>query len=146
MKTLTFSRFERGQGAPEYGLVIALVALVSVVMLGVLGLAATRQYGLLGGALGVRKDIQTPKNFIYFDNDKPQCGSAGVARGLYAQFFSDIDQQYLTVSTDFASVVPTISVNDTIPPGATGIGNYILEFPITHDTPCPTALTIQSNK
>src|SRR5258708_35124802 len=98
MKTLTFSRFERGQGAPEYGLVIALVAIVSVVVLGVLGLAVTRQYGLLGGALGVRKDIQTPKNFIFFDNDKPQCGISDGVKGLYAQFFSDIDKQYLTVS------------------------------------------------
>src|SRR5689334_20680410 len=85
-------RSHPGQGLPEYAIVIALVALVCIVILGIVGLAATRNYGLVAGALGAKKEVQGSQNYAYFDNNPPQCGLNPHTGSLqfYAQFFSDI--------------------------------------------------------
>src|SRR5258708_6913613 len=99
----TMRNFERGQGLVEYALVITLVSLVAIVVTVLIGLAATHNYGILAGVFGIRKDIKTGSNYIYFDNNPPQCGFNGANKLLYMQFFTDIEP-YLTATTENANI------------------------------------------
>jgi len=55
-------RGRRGQGLPEYALLLALVAIVSVAALYAFGLLLQRSYGVVGGALG-GKDSAAGKDY-----------------------------------------------------------------------------------
>src|SRR5258708_35396360 len=136
LNTRNKRELEGGQGLVEYAIIIALVGLVASVVVGLIGLAASRSYGLTAGALGVKRDVQTAQNYIHFDDTKPWCGNVGVTKVVYAQFWSDIDKQFLTVSTDIASVNPEIQ--DYV--AAVGIGNYLLTATLPTGASCPTSL------
>src|SRR5688572_30394890 len=45
-----------GQGLVEYAIIIALVALVSIVILALIGMAANRNFGLICSIFGCRED------------------------------------------------------------------------------------------
>jgi pilus assembly protein Flp/PilA len=54
----------RGQGLPEYALILVLVAVVSVVILSVLGPAVQRIFGLTAGSLGGRGDVERQYSIV----------------------------------------------------------------------------------
>jgi|SRR5579859_4047422 len=135
----------RGQGLVEYALLIVLVAFLALGVLAVLALAINRGYGLVGGALGVRKDVQTVHNNIYFDDNPPQCGMTGSVAShslmLYMQFFSDIDIPYLTATTEYSDITQDIMTNS----GGSGIGNLKISYSIPAGMQCPRSVVIQSD-
>lgn len=141
------SRWQRGQGMPEYAMILAAVALVSIVVLGLLGLALSRQYGLVAGVLGTRKDVQTSPNHVYFDTNPPQCGIDNSPAGdgkvhLFMQFFTDI-KPYLTATTENPNI-PMEMVENESPPS--GIGNWYIDTTLDANVLCPLAVIIQSDK
>jgi Flp pilus assembly pilin Flp len=136
---------QKGQGLTEYAIIIALVAIVCVIILGLVGLAVNRNYGLVAGALGAKKEIRSAQYYVYFDNNPPQCGFIGgtSTRGFYAQFFSDIlNPNEFTIATD-TGFVPTLIDNSG---GGPGIGNWKIQMPLPDGMPCPTSLVIQTPK
>lgn len=147
-------RSRNGQGLVEYAIVISLVAIVSIVILGLLGLAVSRSYGLIAGALGAKKEIGSAavQNHVYFDADVPQCGTFGGELGFRAHFFSDIPynggaiNNVLTVTTD-NGLVPIIEQNLSIPPGGEGTyGNYSISLILPPGVSCPNSIVIQTPK
>jgi hypothetical protein len=135
---------QRGQGLPEYAIILGLVALASAIVLGLLGLALSRQYGLVAGVLGTRKDVQTSPNHVYFDTNPPQCGLTGGQKELYMQFFTDI-APYLTATTENGKIPLEIKSNGVHPPES-GIGNWYIEADLDPSVPCPLSVVIQSDK
>jgi hypothetical protein len=144
-----------GQGLVEYAIVISLVAVVSIVILGLVGLAVSRSYGLIAGVLGAKKEIGsgTTANHVYFDGDTPQCGMAAGTLMFRADFFSDIPwnsgdiNNVLTMATD-NGLTPVITQNTTIPPGQESVfGNFHLNInPIPPGASCPNSIIIQTPK
>lgn len=49
---------ERGQGFVEYALVLVIVALVVIVIVGLLGMALQRSYGVVAGLLGAKHNTE----------------------------------------------------------------------------------------
>ena len=49
-------QLERGQGLVEYGIIIALVAIITAVAIGLVSRATQRGYGVIGAALGAKRD------------------------------------------------------------------------------------------
>src|SRR5579859_5611258 len=143
--------FERGQGLVEYALLIMFIAFLGILAIGALALAINRSYGLVGGALGVRKDVQTTQNNIYFDTNTPRCGLYhGSTRQMHMQFFSDIAPQYLTATTENPDIVLSIETIEPPPVHGSGLGNLKIEYygpdgvsgmPMD----CPQSLVIQSD-
>ena len=149
MQTTIPKKSQRGQGLPEYALIIALVAIVGIVILGVVGLAATRNFGLIAGALGAKKDVYQPTAdyYIYFneagDNNPPECGKSSGNTLLYAQITSNIDPAYLSATTENANIGVTVATNTS---AVAPIGNLLISSVLPADTPCPLSLVIQSDK
>jgi Flp pilus assembly pilin Flp len=141
----------KGQGLVEYAVIIALVAIVCVIILGLVGLAVTRNYGLIAGALGAKKDVKGAQNYVRFDLDTnpPKCGtilSGGHAgqRKFYAQFNSDFDftnDNSFTAATD-TGLIPLIITNH--PPYGTDA--WTINNTLNPDDPCPTSVVIQLPK
>jgi hypothetical protein len=142
------SHWQHGQGLPEYATILGLVALASAIVLGLLGLALARQYGLVAGVLGARKDVQTASNHVYFDTNPPQCGvnyfDDPPRRHLYMQFFTDI-KPYLTATTEKASIPMKIEANGVQPAGS-GVGDWLIDTPLDPGVSCPLSVVIQSDK
>src|SRR5258706_10958475 len=139
------SRRQPGQGLSEYAVILGLVALASIIVLGLIGLAISRQYGLVAGILGTRKDVQGSPNHVYFDTNPPQCGTYDGQKTLYMQFFSDIDKLYLSASTENGNIPLEIEENGSPPPGS-GTGNLRINSDLPANVPCPLAVVIQSDK
>jgi len=137
-----------GQGLVEYAIIIGLVAVVCVIILGLFGLAATRNYGIVAGALGAKKEIDTETHYIRFQSDTnfPQCGISHGQLYFRTHFFSDISDpneiKELTVATD-NGLIPTI---DPIPSPPPGIGNYEIRMFLAPGATCPRSLVIQTPK
>ncbi len=137
-------RRQQGQGLPEYAMILGAVALISIVVLGLVALAVSRQYGLLAAVFGTRKDVQDTPNHVYFDTNPPQCGYVGPPdnkRELYMQLFTDIEP-YLTATTENGNIPLTFTANGSPSPGE---GNWWIEADIPADVPCPLAVVIQSD-
>ena len=134
---------QRGQGMPQYALILALVALVAIVVLALLSLAISRNYGLLAGVFGTRKDVQDTPNHVYFDTNPPQCGITAGHKELYMQFFTDIEP-YLTATTENGTIPLTMTANSGYTPDS-GIGNWYIEADLPDNVPCPLAVVIQSD-
>src|SRR5689334_1213838 len=131
-------RGQRGQGLPEYAVILGLVALASAIVLGLLGLALSRQYGLVAGVLGTRKDVQTSPNHVYFDTNPPQCGADYTHGGemhLFMEFFTDIEP-YLTATTENARIPLKFESNGEHPPEE-GVGNWYIDTKLDPGVPCP---------
>lgn len=137
-------KLEHGQGLVDYALIIALVALIAIVGLGLIALAASHGYGIVGGVLGVRKDVQSTVNNIYFDTNPPQCGTWNGGRQLYMQFFSDVPIPDLSATTEDSSMTLAISTNGNATPGS-GTGNLLISYPLQAGQSCPHAVVIQSD-
>src|SRR5260221_10307793 len=137
------SHWQRGQGLPEYAMILGAVALVSIVVLGLVALAVSRQYGLLAAVFGTRKDVHDTLNYVYFDNNPPQCGyvPGDGKRELYMQFFTDIEP-YLTATTENGNIPLSITPNGS---PTLGEGDWLIEADIPVDLPCPLAVVIQSD-
>ncbi len=140
-------QLQRGQGLAEYAIVILLVAIVAVLVLGLLGLAVTRVYGLIGGALGSKKEADT---HIYFDPDQlPRCGIYGGHTILYGQLYvigissnpAEV-RSAVTVSTDTTF---TIDLNENNP--SIGLWNIQKDFgAVSDDGLCPRSIVVQTSK
>lgn len=141
------NKSHEGQGLAEYAIIIALVAIVSAVILGLVGWAVQQNYGVITGALGGKKEVHSASNFLYFDpNAGAQCGYRGASgqTGLLIQFYTDINIGTLTVRTD-------TGFQTNIQPGTGGAANY---YQVTaqiggmgnHPEMCPHSVVIQSSK
>jgi Flp pilus assembly pilin Flp len=131
----------RGQGLVEYALIIALVAIVSIVTLAVIGPAAQRIFGLVTGALGTRANTSS---LVTFDvNQHARCGYlAGTGTGFYMQFYATVPASQLQISTD-NNVVLTLAADSGLP------GRYVLSQLLDsgdNTGKCPRSVVIQSGK
>ena len=142
------SHWQRGQGLSEYAVILGLVALVAALVLGLLGLAISRQYGLVAGVLGTRKDVDAAQYKIIFDQNAPQCGwsDSAIPGGeyvLYMQFTSDVPIPSLSATTENSQIPLEITEN----PGAgPGIGNMYINYDMPPGMPCPLSVVIQSDQ
>jgi len=132
----------RGQGLVEYALILVLVTIAAVVILGAIGLAVQRLFGVGLGVLGGSRNVQTSQQYIYFDSSwLPTCQFvSGQGTGLYTEFYTDIPISEITVSTDKGFVL-TVST--------AGAYHYIAQPLLTslNDTSiCPLSIVIQSSK
>jgi Flp pilus assembly pilin Flp len=99
-KKLRRKRSAVGQGLGEYALILALVAIAVIVIVGLLGQAVQRGYGVIGAVLGVKQETA---GVLSFDpNWLPQCGRVvGQGTGFYTEILTPItDLSQITASTD----------------------------------------------
>jgi Flp pilus assembly pilin Flp len=132
---------ERGQGLVEYALILALVAVASIVILALLGPAVQRVLGIVTGALGTRA---TTSQVVTFDgNQHARCGYlTGVGTGFYMQFYTAASPDQLQISTD--NNVSLMLTPDTTLPGRYQL-SQLLDSAERTDL-CPRSVVIQVGK
>jgi pilus assembly protein Flp/PilA len=136
-----YFRREQGQGLVEYGLILVLVAIVSIAAIRFLAPAVERVYAIVLGALGQRG---TTTADITFDSDQlPRCGMLpGVGTGFYMHFYSRLSPDQIQVSTD--NNIPLSVVADAIP------NKYVIATMIAAGVEdlgkCPRSIAIQINQ
>src|SRR5258708_36896636 len=148
MKINNFKRHQRGQGLPEYAFLIALVAIVAAIALGIVGLAASRLYGILGGAIGAKNAGTVGSDIIYFDpHQLPRCGvdyTHGGPTELYGQLWvnSNLPLSEIQISTDQSFA---ISLNPNSTPN---LYNIQQDFPGHNydNSVCPHSIVVQTSK
>ena len=146
MKINNFKRHQSGQGLPEYAFLIALVAIVAAIALGIVGLAASRLYGILGGAIGAKNSgVTVGSDFIYFDPSQlPRCGAYSGTVQLYGQLWvnSNLPLSEIQISTDQSFA---ISLNPNSTPN---LYNIQQDFPGHNydNSVCPHSIVVQTSK
>jgi Flp pilus assembly pilin Flp len=73
-KKLRCKRSAVGQGLGEYALILALVAIAVIVIVGLLGQAVQRGYGVIGAVLGAKQEVAGVLEFS--SGALPRCGRA----------------------------------------------------------------------
>ncbi len=145
MKINNFKRHQRGQGLPEYAFLIALVAIVAAIALGIVGLAASRLYGILGGAIGAKNSgVTVGSDFIYFDPSQlPRCGAYSGTVQLYGQLWVNpgLPVSEIQISTDQSFA---ISLNPNSTPNLYNIQQTISTG--TDNSVCPHSIVVQTSK
>lgn len=100
MKRVTM-RGRRGQGLPEYALLLVLVAIVSVAALAALGLMLQRSYGVVGGALGGNDSAAGDDYYITITSAlcQAQTGGGTSETGMLIQGETNAPLNRITVRT-----------------------------------------------
>jgi Flp pilus assembly pilin Flp len=137
-KKLRRKRSAAGQGLGEYALILALVAIAVIVIIGLVGQAVQRGYGVIGAVLGAKHEVAGELTFTYL----PQCGRVvDQGTGFYAEISTSVPMDELTVSTD-------TGFNYGLTPIAGGYKIYVKLTP--GDTEeldlCPRGLVVQTSK
>ncbi len=140
-----FKRLQRGQGLPEYALLMVLVAIAATIILGVVGLAASRLYGILGGSIGAKNSgVIVGSDFIYFDPSQlPRCGAYSGTIQLYGQLWvnPNLPVSEIQISTDQSFA---ISLNPNSTPNLYNIQQTISTA--TNNSACPHSIVVQTSK
>jgi Flp pilus assembly pilin Flp len=146
------SSHQRGQGLVEYALILVLVAVVSIAVLGVAALAISRVYGIATATLGGEHQYKEVGEVLAFDsNQPPQCGYFSGHTGLYVQFYSSVDPDYLQVSTENSIDIDIHDHGAGSDTDLTGKGGqyYVAAQPVLadgyHPEVCPKSIVIQSD-
>ncbi len=145
-------KHRRGQSFAEYALILVLVALVAVLVLGLIGLASSRGYGVIAGSLGAKQGSDSSPNggwYLYFEPNQPaQCGTYLTDSILYGEFHTNIDLKYLSFSTDTGFVTSGIVLDphagDTVAADLHDI-NYHVSMGTPDNTKCPHSIVVQSD-
>lgn len=137
MRTRRLGRAASGQGMVEYALVLVLVAVVAISVIGLTGLAIARNYGVLAGVFGAKREVTGVVTF----NVLPQCGYVvGQGTGFYTEISTNIpNKEDLTVSADigFFGVVESIG-------GGFKISQQFT--PANDKSVCPHSIVIQTSE
>ena len=148
---------QTGAGFVEYALALALVALVSIVILGLAGVGVQRLYGVAGGSLGARKQASGEIAGQYINITGATCYVVAVgssyAGGVYAgsghtgyvlKFDSNVPVAQLnTAGTEqILMLILDASQSDPVFPGHF---TYTADFAASPDASlCPRAAVVQS--
>jgi len=158
----------RGQGLVEYAIILALVALVSIVILAFVGLAANRNFGLICSIMGCREDVNG-STVLALDRSTthgvgnivmPQCSYwRGHGMSFYVSIYTNIDPNHVTVDTERGErynlgqlgSIGTAGLNggsdDRFTIGTNGVQRYIMsiDWPGKDFSKCPAAAVVQSD-
>ena len=140
MRTKKIGKRNSGQALVEYVLILALVAVVVIAILGLVGFAIQRNFGIIAAVFGAKKEETGVITFSYY----PRCGHiTGQGTGLYAVIITNIPSTDLTVSTDtgFITVLTPTAGGYAIQPLFTPPGQDIDDTSL-----CPHGLVVQASQ
>lgn len=143
-------KMQRGQGLPEYALTMILVAVVSILILILVGMGVSRIYGILVGITGTKHNgdqinIVEASCYVYMPGEVPGWQYGTVAWWIWG--YTDVPLNKLELSTDlkFETGMPTLKDGQ--------VGTFLYNPQIVENalgavidpSKCPHSLVIQGN-